>query len=67
MDRYADQLKTYLQDKKPTQYRQMVSSGELQQYLELKTKAAMQQKQTLVDSGMPDDMAEEMVLADLLT
>lgn len=67
MDRYSDQLKTHLQENKPQIYRQMVTDGELQEYLELKTKSAYQRKQALVDSGMPDDMAEEIVINELLT
>lgn len=66
MGRYEDMLTLYLKDKKPEQYKQMVSSGELKEYLDLKTKAALDQKQMLVESGMPDNMAEELVLADLL-
>ncbi len=61
IDQYADQLIIYLQDKKPEQYQQMLA------YLDQKTQAARERKRTLIDAGVPNDMAEKLVLADLLT
>jgi hypothetical protein len=65
MDRYSEIIKIHLEENHPQEYRQMQKAGELQEYLKLNSEAAYQQKQRLVESGMPDDMAEEMVIASL--
>lgn len=66
MDQYADQLIIYLHDKKPEQYQQMLAGGKMRAYLNRKTQAARERKRTLIEAGVPNDMAEEQVLAHLL-
>jgi len=46
-------------------YRELVKSGDLKKFLEQRSDRAHQQKQALVESGMPDNMAEEIVLKEL--
>lgn len=66
MHRYKRMLKTFLQDQKEESYNQMKKDGELEEYLTMKAEAAIQRKQSLLESGMPDDMAEEVARSELL-
>jgi hypothetical protein len=59
MNDYGEILKTYLQDNYPEKIRQMRDSGGLEKFLTLRSKAALEQKNMLMNAGMPDHMAEE--------
>ena len=67
MEQYANKMKLYLKEAQPAAYKRMKAAGELTQYCELRGRQAGNQFQELVESGMPDYMAQEIVLKDLMT
>lgn len=66
MNRYAMILKDHLKENHPEKFRRMKKIGELDLYLNLRSKAVLEQKQTMLESGMPDNMAEEIAIRDLM-
>ena len=66
MNHYEEMLKMYLQEKKPKAYRELKRNGELKTYLKKKVDAALEQKQTMLNSGMMENEANAVILHDLM-
>ena len=63
---YERMLKTYLQDREPEKYERLRKNKELNAFIQSRVNRAIDQKRSMIDSGMPENQADEFARMTLL-
>ncbi len=67
LNRFAQMVKDYLRDRDPEKYRQLRKENYLNQFCLERAEQAYEEKESLIQAGMRDYEANEIVIKGLLT